>query len=59
MEGLSAGNFTEVVEMAATVAMRLVHGILKIRKMEDDESQWRSQPEGLVMLCKYFRVHGP
>ena len=21
--------------------------------------QWRSQPEGLVMLCKYFRVHGP
>jgi hypothetical protein len=21
--------------------------------------QWRSQPENLVMLCKYFRVHKP
>jgi hypothetical protein len=21
--------------------------------------QWRSQPDSLVMLCKYFRVHRP
>jgi hypothetical protein len=23
------------------------------------EEQWRSQPENLVMLSKYFRVHKP
>ena len=28
-------------------------------KVVDDDYQWRSQPDSLVMLCKYFRLYRP
>jgi hypothetical protein len=30
-------------------------GVRKVNSL----SQWRSQPENLVMLCKYFRLYRP